>query len=293
MRSDVERGDSAGLGGIRWRAAIALSLLSALLPRGGAAQGSVSDGDASFGYGDFATDACGSDRVDFVPGTVGGAPDVAWAIWWWVGVDGQAESPLPTPSAQSYDDDTATLDFEALGGAVGLTARLIGTVRDGVEVNQATWFETLTITNATGGPIELDVFHYADIEAGGTFASDEAVNPDPTDSSWIRVTDPAVPDFFEDYRAAQPDAFEVSPYSSLCSLLQDALPTELDDSGLPFGPGDFTAAFEWRGRLLEDGASIEFLTAVGIDEPTLPGLIFQDAFESGDTMRWSSQAPPP
>lgn len=290
---EIDQGGAAGTrGASRWRAVTVLLLLSALLPRGGTAQGSVTDGDATFSYGGFATDACGSDRVDFVPGTVGGAPDVAWAIWWWVGVGGQAESPLPAPSAQGYDGATATLDFEALNGVTGLTARLIGTVSDGAEDNQATWFEQLTITNATGAPVELDIVHYADIEAGGTFGSDEAVNPDPLDSSWIRVTDPAVPEFFEDYRAAQPDAFAVSPYSSLCSLLQDALPTDLDNAGLPFGPGDFTAAFEWRGRLLEDGTSIDLLTAVGIDEPTLPGLIFQDGFESEDTSRWSLQTPP-
>ncbi len=275
-----------------WRVAVLLALAT-----GGAraswGQGSVADGDATFTYVTFSSNACTSDRAHFVPGTVGGAPDVAWAIWWWLGIDGLAEAALPAPSAQSYVGDTATLDFEALGGIAGLTARLVGTVRDGAGDNQATWFEELTVTNASGTAVEIDAIHYADIEAGGTFATDDAENPDLADPSWIRITDPAAPDFFEDYRAAQPDAFQVNAYSGLCTLLQDGSASDLADTGLPFGPGDFTGAFEWRSRMLPDGGSITLLTAVGIDEPTLPGLIFQDDFESQDFSHWFSVQPPP
>lgn len=256
-------------------------------------QGSVADGDATFTYVTFGTNPCSADRASFVPGTVGGAPDVAWSIWWWLGVDGLAEAALPAPSAQSYVGDRATLDFDALGGVAGLTARLVGTVRDGAGDNQATWFEELTLTNASGAAVEIDVIHYADIEAGGTFATDDAENPDLADPSWIRITDPAAPDFFEDYRAAQPDAFQVNAYPGLCALLGDGSASDLADTGLPFGPGDFTGAFEWRGRILPDGGSITLVTAVGIDEPTLPGLVFQDDFESQDFTRWTSAQPPP
>lgn len=252
--------------------------------------GTVTDGDASFSYSTSFDNSTCSERVTFVPGTVGGAPDVAWQIWWWLGVDGAHEEQLPPPTTETYVGAVATLGFTALGGLPGLDATLVGTVRDGAGDNQASWLEQLTISNQSGASVTLDLLHYADIEVGGTFANDTATLDGP---GFIRIVDQVVPGVFEEYRALAPTAFQVNTYRGLCDSLNDLNPTDLADSGLPFGPGDFTGAWEWRSVTLEQGESRIFATAVGIDVPVLPGGIFEDGFESGDTGAWSSTVSAP
>jgi len=249
----------------------------------------VADGDASYTYLGFDNGPCG-DRVSFVPGTVGGAIDVAWQNWWWFGINGAPESQLPTPSAQSYVGDTATLSFSSIGVS-GLDATLIGRVIDGAGDNTANWQERLTIFNGSPNTVTLDVFQYADIEVGGTYNGDLADRVAPGDATWIRITDPAVPANYQDHRALAPSGYRVVAYAQLCNVLADGAEDDLLDEGLPFGPGDYTGAFEWREIQLASGESREFSTAIGIGEPAQPTGIFSDGFESEDTSAWSSTFP--
>ena len=40
-------------------------------------------------------------------------------------------------------------------------------------------------------------------------------------------------------------AFQVSNYSDIRDFLLDATVNNLSNSGLPYGPGDYTGAFQW------------------------------------------------
>ncbi len=270
------------------RIAASLLLVAATTPAV-RAQGTVTDGDASFTYVGFDNGSC-ADRVSFVPGTVGSTVDVAWQNWWWLGINGAPESQLPTPSTQSYVGDTATLSFSSIGIS-GLDATLIGRVIDGAVDNAANWQEELTIFNGSPNPVTLDVFQYADIEVGGTYNGDLADRVAPGDATWIRITDPAVPTNYQDHRALAPSGYRVVAYNQLCLALADGIEDDLLDTGLPFGPGDYTGAFEWREVQLASGASIVFSTAIGIGEPAQPAAIFADGFESSDTSSWSLTFP--
>lgn len=274
----------------RWAGRFAaVSGIALLVPSALVAQGTVTDGDASFSYvGGFNNAGTCSDRVNFVPGTVGTASDLAWQDWWWVGVGAAAEVQLPTPVSQSYVGDTATFTFTVVSGVVGLDATLVGRVEDGVGDNQAAWFESLTLTNNSAGALTLDVIQYADIEVGGTAINDQAALVAPADPSWIRMTDVGFPGAFQDHRAAAPSGYRVAAYSALCQALNNAADDDLLNTGLPFGPGDYTGAFEWRDQVLAPGQSRIFNTAIGIGAPALPGVLFSDGFESGDLTMWDS-----
>lgn len=250
-------------------------------------QGTVTDGDASFSYTGFVpADICNADIVTFVPGTVGGSTDVGALDWWWVGVGAAAEIRLPAPATQSYVADKATLTFTSISGVAGLNGALIGRVEDGDLANQASWYTELTLTNNTAGALTLDVIQHSDIEVAGSNFEDLAALAAPPDTSWIRITDAVVAGAFQDHRAHAPSGFAVGDWPALCNSLTNGVEDDLLNIGLPFGPGDYTGAFEWRGQVVAPGQSLTFRTATGIGEPAVPGTLLADGFESGGLGNW-------
>ena len=73
---------------------------------------------------------------------------------------------------------------------------------------------------------------------------------------------------------------QVTAFPVLRDALNDAGLTNLDGTGLPFAPADFTGA--WQGPLPDPGGAF----AVNLS-------IFIAGFEFGNTSEWSSQVPPP
>ena len=73
---------------------------------------------------------------------------------------------------------------------------------------------------------------------------------------------------------------QVTAFPVLRDALNDAGLTNLDGTGLPFAPADFTGA--WQGPLPDPGGAF-----------AVNRSIFVDGFEFGNVSAWSSQVPPP
>ena len=120
----------------------------------------------------------------------------------------------------------------------------------------------LTITNISGAPLTMDVFNYADLDVGGSSSGDSATGG----TSSIVVTDPVGVTI--EYRAIGNDLVEVADYGAptpIRTKLTDTAVTTLAGWSGTFGPGDFTAAFQWQNRTFAPGQVRSYIVMFAVD----------------------------
>ncbi len=147
----------------------------------------------------------------------------------------------------------------------------IFTLTDGPGPGQATVNIIEEYVNTGEGDLSLSIFNYFDLDVGGTPGGDEAVL---ISSDLIRVTDQADGGDFLDIEIDDADAYQVAEWPGLLDLLDDFDIDDLDNSGLPFGPGDFTGAFQ--SELLIPNRGERIITgrlAANIPEPASLSLL--------------------
>ncbi|MEZ4293251.1 MAG: hypothetical protein R3E53_23015 [Myxococcota bacterium] len=243
----------------------ALTVAAALAaPLPALAIGSITDGDVTFAYTQsFASSLGNTVNVDF---TGAGPADMAYESWWFYRVSGgPREVAFGNPDAELYTGSLATLDWaDPTGtGSFGATLRL-EVIDSGVGMGNV--FQSLTIVNTGLSALTLDVFHYSDFDLGGSAGNDLASLVANTYGIQIDVSDATQTAPMIGYGA---DAFQVDRYAQLLRDLTDGNVDDLDGSGLPFGPNDFTAAFQWSSVTLGAGESRMFLTQFGSNAPLL------------------------
>jgi hypothetical protein len=192
--------------------------------------------------------------------------DHLFMVGWWYRIEGDtAEHFFPTPNAESYVGDTSIVTWNDVGG------RGFRAVETGVVVNgggpsgQVTL--TLELTNLSGTtPLRIDVFSMADVDLGGTTLGDSATLLVPNER--IGIADGA--DSAE-YGGVGADAFLVLPAQNSSGLpdvaarLNDVLLDRFDDTGLPFGPDDFTAGFQWTTTEIPPSGSATFVAGIAVN----------------------------
>jgi len=164
-----------------------------------------------------------------------------------------------TPDSESYVGNQMVLTWNGLNGGE-VDATLTITLTDQAGPNTANLVQVLEVTNTSGGAINLDLVHYADFDVDGTSGNDVATLV----GSTIQVDDLST----LRYAGYGADALQVTAFSTL----RDAVLAggyDLDNSGLPFGPGDFTGGFEWQNVALADGASQTFTAEFALNVPLL------------------------
>lgn len=246
-----------------------LPLVMIVCPGVAGAIGTVTDGGVTFGY-----------PTDFVSGpndtvnanlTGAAAGDQLFETWWFFRVagDGQ-ETAFGIPDAEIYTLNggaAGRLDWNDPGGA-GLFSASLGFDVIESAPGQGTVFQNMYVTNERLTDLTIDVFHYIDLDLGGSYWNDRAslvANPDGIEMS---IYDGSTTAPLIGYGA---DAYQVTTYASLRQALTDTSVTDLDDSGLPFGGGggaDFTGAFQWSVTI-GAGETSSFLTQFGSDAPLL------------------------
>lgn len=241
-------------------AAAAIAALSSI----GFAQGVITDGDARFEVNNF---SFVSGSMDFEPDSAGLADDVLHQNWWWYrvnGVDGR-EFELPWfPGSQSYLGNTATLGWSGLGGGA-FDATLDIQLFDGAAPEQATLVQQMTVTNLTAAPLSISLFAYSDVDVFGLGNDTATLWAD----NIIRVADAGRT---VDVQGVNADAFQVTGWESLRTLLNDDTISNLDDSGLSFGPGDYTGAFQWD-LLIGPGGSGSVTDILSVNVIPAPGAL--------------------
>jgi hypothetical protein len=161
--------------------------------------------------------------------------------WWWYRVDqfDNREFAFNSSTGTVAAGNTATTTW----AFPFFNATLEYVVTDlGVESGAVT--ETLTVTStATSGPIVLNLFSYLDYDLAASAGGDSATLLGPgsmqiTDTTWVGMYDG--PNSF---------AYQVDTFANVRTLLNNANADNLNNTGLPFGPGDFTAAYQWNPTL--------------------------------------------
>ena len=137
---------------------------------------------------------------------------------------------------------------------------------------------TLSITNTSGAAISLSLFNYTDLDVNNTAAGDSAVQLAP---NFMRVSDPATT-YTLAFSGVGADAYQVGSWPSIRNLLTNNVVDNLNNTGLPFGPGDYTAAFQFGapsptgapgGIVIEPGFTSSVIATVSITNVPTPGAV--------------------
>lgn len=204
-------------------------------------QGVITDGDARWEYN-------GVRSGDFQPDST---TDHLFENWWWYRVNSavgndtkENQFGLPADS-QSYVGNVATLGWsfsidDPRGGIDIFDARLRVQLNDGGSPGEAIVMQEMLITNTGTGSLSISIFNFADFDVSGSFGNDSATISGDT----MTITDGTTSDYIE-FFGLDADAFQAQAFPGLGNALDDGGITNLNNSGLPFGPGDFTGAFQW------------------------------------------------
>jgi hypothetical protein len=225
--------------------------------------GTITDGNVDFTIAASGFDT--SPSANFrVPNAV--AVDHVFEQGWWYRVaGGTQETFFPVPTTESYVANTATLTWTNVN-AQNFDASALATIRN-VGVNMAIVQIEMTITNNSGANLNLNLFHFADLDVGGTAGGDSATLINANDH--IGITDVATTG---EYRGLGATALLVRPFSGatdVAALLSDVSVNNFDNTTLPFGPGDFTGGFQWVRTIPTGGKSL-FVVLLAINTPAVP-----------------------
>lgn len=145
-----------------------------------------------------------------------------------------------------------TQSWTGLGGV--FSAVLTSTLIDGGAAGQAMLVQSMQIINTGAAALDISLFNFADYDVGGTFPGDTASL---VGTNTFDIVDGAN---FVQHLGQSADDWQVTAFNTLYTGLTNASVTNLNNTGLPFGPGDYTGAHQWN-RLIGIGGSVT-VTAV-------------------------------
>ncbi|MBK8913431.1 MAG: hypothetical protein IPM64_02320 [Phycisphaerales bacterium] len=194
-------------------------------------------------------------------GTIGGTSSVLIAggdtldqlfqQWWWYRVNGvnAREFALSNRTSNIAVGNELTLHYSE---PEGLNAVVRYRLIDGPN-SPATCqvIGTVLLSTTSSMPLDVSFFGYIDLDMAGS-ANDSAVFVAP---GQLRVTDGSTGVFGEVF-APTANLYQVMAFSTLRGLLTDADIDSLNNTGVPFGPGDFTGAVQWN-VIVASGAPVQ------------------------------------
>jgi hypothetical protein len=246
-------------------AAVLMAVAAALLAGRAEAQQTISNNGATYTQASIPNSATGTAFLaDFRPNG-GATTDHLFENWWFYRVSGDSSetrfhSALPNFS-QVNGGDTLTYRFQDAAGRFNATLIYQITGQGG---GNAFVTQNMTIQNLTAAPLEINLFHYADLDLAGTFNNDSVTGGFSGLDGELIITDGGTTGYFS---AVAPTAFQVTGYPVLLSLLFDAAVTNLNNTGSPTSNFDFTAAYQWTRTVQVDG-QITVSSVLGIGLPT-------------------------
>lgn len=223
--------------------------------------------------------------------------DHLFEVGWWFRVAGDnQETVFPVPDTQQYLGNHSSTFWNDVGGRGLFYAEEWAQLFDyGSGSPTGSVSLTLTVTNMSGvNPLTLDIFNMADIDVQPNTGNDTARLVEWTPIRILQINDSA--GNFAQYAALRNSAitnhYLVRPFSAtdVGAVLADAAVTNFDDSGTPFGPGDFTAGWQFAMTLPPGGsrsASLHLSVNVSSNCYSASG-IFCDGLERGNPSLWSA-----
>jgi hypothetical protein len=113
----------------------------------------------------------------------------------------------------------------------------------------------LALTNTSGGPLDITLFQYTDVDLFNTFADDAAAWSGAGAPDTAIVTDSTGLATWQSLWSPAPGAVEASLYDATLASLNDAVATAL--SGALSATGDVTVSAAWRIFFLAAGGAVE------------------------------------
>ncbi len=226
--------------------------------------------------------------------------DHLFEVGWWFRVAGDnQETAFPVPDSQQYVGNHSSNDWNDVGGRGLFYAQETVELFD-YSSGSPTGFVSLTLTvyNMSGAnPLTLDIFNMADFDVLPNVSNDTAQLVEWTPNRILQIDDPA--GNFAQYVALRntgiTNHYLVRPFGAtdVGAVLSDAAVTNFDDSGTPFGPGDFTAGWQFAMTLPPSGVqSASIFLSVNVGSNCYVGSgIFCDGLERGNTSLWSAAVP--
>ncbi|MDX2147787.1 MAG: hypothetical protein SFZ23_09725 [Planctomycetota bacterium] len=226
--------------------------------------GTITDGDSSFSLGEYTGDGSGTGPLsDFSVDAGASNTDHLFQTWWWFRLAGDArETAFSGATSWSYSGNIARLTY-----TYPQFRATIQFVVTGVESGLGFLTQTVTLVNTTNAPLMINLFNYQDLDMAETSSNDAA------DQSGVNII--SVNDTASDWRAEYEgtNAFQVASFDNIREFLSDGNLDNLNGTGLPFGPGDWTGAYQWSFTLNPRGAASASATTTIVPAPGAAGLL--------------------
>jgi hypothetical protein len=229
----------------------AFALAVSLAAASAMAQFTISQGSASFGYttntysgATVRTGTSGGTNAVFRTGA-SGATDHLFQLHHWYRVNGvnTREFALSTLTSSTAAGNTANLVYDE---PESFRANVTYTITE-PGAGQALLTATVMLTNNGNGPISLAFFEYSDFDMHGAIG-DSATLDSPSPAFRMTIRDATGP-IQASWRALDTSAYQVTTFATVRGLLTNTAVNNLNNTGLPFGPGDFTGALQWDVNL--------------------------------------------
>lgn len=254
----------------------ALGLALAFLAAGASdalAAGSITSGAATFTRTASAFDA--SPEANFM-GV--GAGDQLFETGWWFRVAGDTqETFFPAPTTESYTGNVSTITWADVGGRGLFRAQEVSRVTDTTASGNVRMVMSLTNLSSTA-PLNLSLFNMTDLDVNGSAAGDRATLVQ--SPFHLRISDTAAG--FAQLVGLGADAFSVLPFSAatdVAAQLTNATVTDFANTGLPFGPNDFTGGLQWNATI-PPAATRSFQLLIVANREDIPATSTQTSVQS-------------
>ena len=170
------------------------------------------------------------------------------------------ETALQTPDSSNFVGDTATMSWTNFDGT-GLDATHTLVISEPF-TGAGQVVSTMNISNPGGTAQDIDVFVYTDFDIGGTASADSGTLINANDA--IQVTDAGLIGLFT---SSGSDNFQVDGWPTIRDLIGNGSVDTLANTGLPFGPGDFSGMMQWLTVTIPAGGSQDFTTTLSVGPP--------------------------
>lgn len=225
--------------------------------------GTITNGSTTFTLNDYLGDEFGAGTTADLRVGGPGNPDHLFQAGWWYRVAGDnREHTFANANDWSWANNRGRQEYSLTDFNATVQYTVTG-VRDGLGFLTM----TLTIYNTSANNLTINVFNYLDLDMFETAGDDSAVLGS---VNIIRVTDGASA-WRANYEGT--NSYQVASFDNLRQRLTDPNPDDFDNTGLPFGPGDWTGGFQWEFTLTPNSAATASATVTIVPTPGALGLL--------------------
>ena len=193
---------------------------------------------------------------------VGTTPENVFSDWWWFRVAGDTREFMISNANSRTTTGTNEVEY---GYAMGSLSATLNYKLTQPAANTARVDQTLVISNPGAAAVQIDVFHYIDFDLAGTTSNSATLT---TGNERMRVTHTG--GTFADWWGNGANAYQVQSFATLRGLFTNATIDNLGNFGLPFGPADFTGAFQWTLNI-PAGGQMQVFSSYGVNTDAVMG----------------------